>query len=204
MNDSPEIASMTVRQFADALSEKRPVPGGGAAAAVVLAHAAALGSMVIAYTTGKKAFAAHESRLAHLATFLAGVRAEALLLADRDARAYLTLNALWKLPPDQRTSAPGWSTAVDEAIAAPRTIADLALATLAAVRALDGVTTASLRSDLLIGARFAQAALEGGLLNVEANLPSVTDAARATELRAFIDARRAEGDAMTLAANPGG
>ena len=47
-----QIAKMTVDEFVTALAAKQPVPGGGAAAACILAQASALGSMVIAYTLG--------------------------------------------------------------------------------------------------------------------------------------------------------
>lgn len=200
MSETPTIGEMTLAAYSDALAAKQPVPGGGAASAVVLAQAAALGSMVIAYTKGKKAYAAHEDRLSRLADVLTAAREEALLLADRDAAAYLALNALWKLGPEERIKSPGFAAALDEAIAAPQTIADLALATLAALRSLDGATTSMLRSDLVIASRLAHAALEGGLLNVEANLPSLTDLARTTALRELVKSRRAEATSLVIGA----
>ena len=56
-----QIAKMTVDEFVTALAAKQPVPGGGAAAACILAQASALGAMVIAYTLGKPKFATPKS-----------------------------------------------------------------------------------------------------------------------------------------------
>ncbi|MDA0214459.1 MAG: cyclodeaminase/cyclohydrolase family protein, partial [Planctomycetota bacterium] len=89
------IAKMTVDAFVTALAAKQPVPGGGAAAACILAQASALGSMVIAYTLGKPKFAEHQLRLEKLDLIFSSARIDALQLADRDASAYLKLNSLW-------------------------------------------------------------------------------------------------------------
>ncbi|MSR28843.1 MAG: formimidoyltetrahydrofolate cyclodeaminase [Phycisphaerales bacterium] len=193
----PTIGSTTLSDFTRALAARQPVPGGGAASAVVLAQAAALGSMVIAYTVDKSKFAEHEPRLRRLATLLDEARSEALALADRDAAAYLALNALWKLPREERVVRSDWHEAVTEAIASPSTIADLSMGVLAALKSLDGITSHTLASDLAIARRFAHAALHGALLNVAVNVPQVTDASEAKVLDSWVASRRHEGDLLS-------
>ncbi len=186
------IASLSVESFLAQLAARQPVPGGGAASSVVLAHAAALGSMVIAYSIDKPALAAHHDRLSRLAHFLDLARSEALALADRDAAAYLALNALWKLPKDQRAAHPEWGPAVSEAIAAPCAISDLALGVASTVHSLEGITTRTLASDLAIALRCALCAYEGGLANVEVNVPLLSDAAESARVAQWIASRRVE------------
>ena len=191
MSASPHLGDMTVAGFLEALASKSPTPGGGAAAALTLAQAAALGSMVIAYTQGKAKWSAHAALHAHAASFLAQVRLEALALADRDAAAYRALNALWGVPREERARDPRWSPALDEAIAAPSAIADLACAAIVLLQRLDGCTSTLLASDLRIARLFADAALEAALANVEVNVPLLDCEASAESIRGACASRRA-------------
>lgn len=191
MSHTPTLGDMTLAGFLEALASRSPTPGGGAAAAVTLAQAAALGSMVVAYTEGKAKWAAHAELHAHAASFLSQVRLEALALADRDASAYRALNALWGIPRDERSRDLRWSPALDEAIAAPSAIADLACATIVLLSRLDGRTSALLASDLRIARLFADAALEAALANVEVNVPMLECAVTAESVRGACASRRA-------------
>lgn len=195
----PRLADMTLREFVDALAAKQPVPGGGAAAACLLAQGSALGSMVIAYTLGKPKFAEHDSRLRHYDDLLAAARSEALELGDRDADAYLALNALWKIPAAERASRSDWHMAVAEAIAAPASIADLAIGVLVVLAAMSPITSTQLASDLMIARRFSHTALESALANVEVNLPQVADSTARAQHEAFVAARRTEATRLAAA-----
>lgn len=195
----PRLAEMTLQEFVDALAAKQPVPGGGAAAACVLAQGAALGSMVIAYTLGKPKFAEHESRLRHYDDLLAAARCEALDLGDRDANAYRALNTLWKIPAAERAARGDWHEAVAEAIAAPAAIVDLATSVLVVLAAMADITSAQLASDLTIARRFSHTALESALANVEVNLPQVADGTVRAAHEAFVAARRTEGCRLAAA-----
>lgn len=194
-----QLGDMTIADFTAALAAKQPVPGGGSACASILAHSAALGSMVIAYSIDKPKFAEHAHRLSNLAALLAQARAEAINLCDRDADAYSQLNALWKLPPVQRAAMPEWSQAVAQAIAAPSAIADLACGVLAALSALEGITSKQLASDLAIARRFTHAALHGALLNVAVNVPLLTSADEQARTNEYLASRRAQADHLFAA-----
>ena len=112
---SGRFADTTLADFAARLADKVPSPGGGAVAAVTLAHGAALGAMVLRYTVGRANFAAHEAQNTAALAELDAMRAEALRLADRDAAAYARLAALWKLPEGDATRARDFQPAVREA-----------------------------------------------------------------------------------------
>jgi formiminotetrahydrofolate cyclodeaminase len=169
VNAAP-LASLTLGGYLEALAAKQPVPGGGAASAVALAHGAALGSMVLHYTLGKPKFASWEHDNAAMLLHLDHARTEALALADLDAQAYAALNALWSLTAAERAADPRWSPAVDAATTAPASIGDLALAVLAMLDRMPGRTSTIIRSDLAIAAEFAALGVTGAAWNVRANL----------------------------------
>ena len=56
-------AQLTTTEFVDALAAGQPTPGGGGAAALTGSQAAALVSMVINFTVGKKKYAAVEAEM---------------------------------------------------------------------------------------------------------------------------------------------
>ena len=80
--------SFSVRDFAAAVAEKRPTPGGGTVAGVVGALATALGEMVLSFTRGKEAFAEFADAHDALAMRLARARGMFADLTADDAAAY--------------------------------------------------------------------------------------------------------------------
>ena len=196
MTESPaHFADATLGAFTEALASRRSVPGGGAAAGSMLAHAAGLAEMVIAFSHGKKKFAAFESTLAEAAGRLQRIRETALELADEDARAFETLASLWPLAADDPRRIEAWPTAVEGAIEAPHRLVMNAAETVDLAARLVGRSSRLLRSDLAIAGRLAAVAAEAGCWNVEMNLDSLRGldrgAARAlaieNEVRAAID-----------------
>ena len=72
----------------DELASSAPAPGGGAAAALETAMAAALVEMFCNLTIGKPAYAEHEATISSVRDRATEIRAEALLLAAEDAAAF--------------------------------------------------------------------------------------------------------------------
>ncbi len=182
------FADISLADFAKRLSEKVPAPGGGAVAAVTLAHSAALGAMVLRYTVGRTDFAKHEAD--NLATLhaLDGTRVTALLLADRDAAAYAKLSSLWKLPASDPVRKRDFDAALHEAIAAPSDLVKLALRTAQSLSSLPLRTNPRLGSDLVIAASLAAVAADAAAWNVRVNISSLTDAAQSQSIRMHTDA----------------
>jgi formiminotetrahydrofolate cyclodeaminase len=192
MNESSaHFADTTLGAFTEALASRRSVPGGGAAAGSMLAHAAGLAEMVIAFSHGKKKFADFESTLAEAAGRLRGIRETALELADRDAHAFESLSALWPLEADDPRRLEGWPAAVEGAIEAPHRLVMHAAETVDLAARLVGRTSRLLRSDLAIAGRLAAVAAEAGRWNVEMNLDSLRGldqgAARALAIENEVD-----------------
>lgn len=176
MTDQEQIptrfADATLEDFTRGLAARESVPGGGAAAGSALAHAAALGSMVVAFSRGKKTFRAHEPLLEEAANRLDENRIQALRLADRDAAGFRSLAELWPLPEDDDERIARWPAAVTGAIAPPRDLVELSHDTLAILARLVGRSSRMLRSDLAIAAGFARLAADAAAWNVRMNLES--------------------------------
>lgn len=161
---------MTLRDFLGQMAAKTPTPGGGAAASAVGALAAALAQMVVAYSIGKKALAAHEPALQAAADSLTRARGLLLALADEDAAAYGAVNELSRLPEtDPRRR--------DELPAAQAAAVDVPMATMAAgldlLRRFEPLATTTnrfLRSDLAIAAVLAEACCAASHWNVRVNV----------------------------------
>jgi formiminotetrahydrofolate cyclodeaminase len=197
------IAGHTVGGLLDALAAKQPVPGGGAAAGLVLATAAGLGSMVLRYSVGKKAFAEWNHELERALETCDRLRLEAIAAADADAAAYGELSSLWKLAEDDPARVARWQPAVEAAIAAPRSAMHLAATLLDVLEPLPSRTSKSIRSDLAIAAILADAAMRSAAWNVRINLPLLGDPSAASLEDAAIEQRlahfRARAEAIEVA-----
>ena len=93
-----QMQQMTLADFTRELSENAPVPGGGVAAALCGALAAALSSMVASLTVGKKKYEAVREDMDALIQDAGRLREEFLSLIDEDAEAFKPLAAAYRLP----------------------------------------------------------------------------------------------------------
>jgi formiminotetrahydrofolate cyclodeaminase len=141
--------SATVAGLLDDLAARTPAPGGGAAAALTCAMAAALVEMATSFASAQGLEAVHDR--AHR------IREEVATLAHADGRAYgVVLEALRMAPGEQRSQR--LDEAVSGAIGVPMQVLELAteVATLAADVAETG--NRNLEGDALAGSLLAEAA----------------------------------------------
>jgi formiminotetrahydrofolate cyclodeaminase len=172
----------TIDEFLDSLASKEPTPGGGVLSGIVTALSTSLGSMVLAYTKGKKKYSKHESFLHDCGNFLVSSRAEAMKLASADAAAYATLNSLWKLDYDDPKKLSFWNDAVEQAIDVPIQTMELCNKLLATMNTMIGKTNRMLVSDLATASILANTSTEIAALTARINLPLVKDETRKIEL----------------------
>lgn len=147
-SDDPYLSS-TVEEFLDSLAGRTPAPGGGGAAAVTCAMAAALVEMATSFGSARGLERTHER--AHQ------LRLTVQQLAHADGEAYGAVIAALRLPlGDKRQHQ--LDAAVAGAIASPMAILEIAseVATLAADVAETG--NRNLEGDALTGALLAEAA----------------------------------------------
>jgi formiminotetrahydrofolate cyclodeaminase len=177
--------SMTNQPFhdlLDSIAAKTPTPGGGAVASITAALACALGRMVLNYSVGKKSLTAHESENRQALGFLEEAGRKSLDLAEADARAYAKLNELWKIDPNDERRRREFPSAVEGAIAAPRSVMESSLSVLELLVKLPSTTNVMLHSDLAIAAILADTAVRSAAWNVRINLPLLEDAPVRAEL----------------------
>lgn len=169
--ESPTLASQTVEGFLESLNAKVPTPGGGAAAAITGATAAATAGMVVSYSINKKSLAEHAAFNADAQKTLNDLRAEFLALGDADAAGYGVLNALWRLDKDHPDRVGGWDDAVNGAIEPPRAMLSRSVQLLGLCKELVMTTNMQLKSDLGVAAVLGQAAARSAAWNIRINIP---------------------------------
>ncbi len=109
--ESSAFSELSCRAFTERLAAKQPVPGGGGAAAMAGALAAALGSMAGHYTEGKKKYAVYETELMEMLAQLEEIRTRLLDAIEADAAAFAPLSRAYGIPKDD----PGRDAALQQA-----------------------------------------------------------------------------------------
>jgi glutamate formiminotransferase/formiminotetrahydrofolate cyclodeaminase len=173
---SPESLS----EFTARLAERTPTPGGGSASAAGGAMGAALGEMVMAYSTPKDDPAPDPVR-----EQLASARSRVLTRVDEDAQAYadtVVARRATKANPGPETEQ-AWTTAIRHAAEVPLETARLAWACAKDLREAADRVRPTMKSDWTVALTLLNAAREGALANVLINLDDLRE--RAAEVAGF-------------------
>ncbi len=168
-------ADPTLDGWLEDLAGGTPAPGGGSAAALAGALAAALVAMVARLTTGRKAYAGVQGRVAAILAEAEALRATLRRLVDEDAEAYAQVSAAYRRPRDD----PGRTRAVDEALVGaaqtPLATARAAARLIALAREIVGLGNKNARSDANVAEALARAALAGAVENVRVNVQALSE-----------------------------
>jgi formiminotetrahydrofolate cyclodeaminase len=188
---------LPVLDYLQALGSSAPTPGGGSAASLSGALAAALGRMVIAVAQEKDP----SPERGALAEVLQDAESRFLSLAEEDERAFSDVMEALRIPRDAPERAARRETALEVAAAVPLRVAELAVAVLERLAEAEGHASRAIVSDVGVAAHLALAASLSSLLNVAANARSLRDPAVAGRLRhdaAALEAaaRRAHADVL--------
>jgi formiminotetrahydrofolate cyclodeaminase len=177
----------TMAGWLDDLGSSAPAPGGGAAAALLVATGAALVEMVTNLTIGKPRYAEHEALMIAARDEAVALRRGCQELIAADEAAYNAVIATYRLPSDD----PDRPAAIQRATAAA-TEPQVQLAVFAAEviglarRILPGANV-NLRSDIAVAAASARAGLESAAVLVEGNLAALRDAQTVENLSARLE-----------------
>lgn len=181
----------SVTAFLDSLASSAPAPGGGSAAALSGAMAAALVSMVCNLTIGKRRYADVEAEMRDLLDRAEALRHEMQELAQADLEAFNRLSAAYKLP---RTTDADIAIRRDAIQASLRRATEVPLRTARAAAAVLPLCPAvadrgnqAAVSDVGVAALLAQAAVRLALLNVEINLRLLEDSIYIRQVRAEVE-----------------
>lgn len=187
------VSAQRLGDFLEALASEKPVPGGGAAAAVSAALAASLTAMVVRLSLDRPKYAEfgelHSTALA--ASDAARVRF--LELAEEDATAYAAYRAARRLPHETQAETDAREDATRDAA---RIAASVPLEVVRAVHAqvelvdrVAGRSNLNVSSDLEVAALLLDSAARAAAANIHANLPSVGDAGYASAVSAELGQR---------------
>jgi formiminotetrahydrofolate cyclodeaminase len=175
----------TIGSYLGQLAARVPAPGGGAAAALHAAQAAALVAMVARYSNGARY---DTDLMARIFTEADGLRDQATNLAEADAAAFGAVSAAYQLPKDTYGQKEARSAAIAEALGgAARPPADVIGVAHRLIELAEQLLPAGNRNvitDVAAAAEAARAAAVTARVNIEVNLHGVKDAALKDELKA--------------------
>jgi formiminotetrahydrofolate cyclodeaminase len=187
------LTQATVREYAARLASGAPTPGGGSAAALVGALAAALGEMVGNFTVGKPKYAAVEADVQRILAALEAQRTRLLDLTDADADAYSQVGAAFGLPRATDEEKAARAAAIEEALKSaaqvPLAVMEACAAVCDQLEELRQKGNPNLLSDVGVAAELTRAALRCAWLNVEVNLALVKDEGYLAQVRAAMAER---------------
>lgn len=194
MTDS-YAAETTIQKFLNDLASGESTPGGGTAAALTGSQAAALLSMVLNFTVGRKKFAAVEDELGGYLVRTEEMRSELLALADKDSKAFGAVAACFSMPrtTDEEKAArtKAMQAALRVAAEVPFTIAVLCAELLELTAPIAEKGNPNVVSDAATAAHLAHAALYSALVNVDINLKWLKDESFVTKTKTEVAALRA-------------
>ena len=173
------LSDLTVTRFLDALAAATPTPGGGSAAALAGATAAALVGMVARISLAKTTDANRSDRLAEIERKTAALQTTLADLIERDAAAYTQVLAAYRLPKvsedEKATRSAAIQAALKQAARTPLEIAAACAEVLGLAGEVAELGIPSAASDAAVAALLAHAGLRGAALNVAVNLDSIQD-----------------------------
>ncbi len=174
-------AAPTLNGWIDELAGAAPTPGGGSAAALAGALAAALVAMVARLTVGRKAYAAVEAQAREILAEAEGLRAELRRLVDEDAAAYEGVSAAYKMPKSDSRRAGAIDDALLAASRPPADVVKLGRRVLALAQTIEHIGNKNAASDARVAGMLARTAIDGATENVNVNLAGMSDRARAKQ-----------------------
>jgi len=188
-----KLASLA-RPFLDAVAEPTPTPGGGSVSAFAGALAAALGQMVAGLSRKKKMQAPFVDKLSENVDALRKTVDELTAAIDRDASSYEAVMAAFMMPQGNPEEMHAREHAIQKATKGasevPMEVAEKAASLVERLVQLEGISAASMKSDLLVARLMGVAGAKGALANVEINLEGLKDAAYVARMRSKVDELR--------------
>ena len=195
-----DFAKQSIEEFVQDLNSTKPMPGGGSAAAICGAMAAALAGMSAHMTAGKKKFAAVEGKMQEIITATAVLQEEMLAMAREDADMYSLVLQAYKLPKNTEAETAQRAMAIEEA-SKTAVIASLKV-TGACVRIMKLAYTTVVEGNQMMvtdgsaSALLARACQQVAAYNVRINLGGVKDKTVAAEAERLLASHLAEGEKL--------
>ncbi len=185
----PEIADVTIREYVARLAGEEAAPGGGSAAALCGALAAASARMVGSFTVGREKYADVESEMLEHLEAIDEITGQMLELAQEDMDAFGAVREAYALPKDSDEQKAERSAAIQQALVGaadvPMRLARACERVSQHLQPIAEKGNQNLVSDVGVAAKLCEAACECAWLNVEVNLAYIRN-------ERFVDRTRAE------------
>ena len=191
------FAKQQIESFVQDLNSAKPMPGGGSAAAVCGAMAAALAGMSAHMTLGKKKYAAVEGKMQEIIAETGTLQAEMLDMAQEDADMYSLVLRAYKLPNITEEEMEVRRQAIEEA--SKTAVAASLKVTGVCVRIMKlAYTTVTEGNRMMVtdgsaSALLARACQQVAAYNVRINLGGVNDRAAVAETERLLERHLSEG-----------
>lgn len=173
------LVQLSVEDFNRELGSNSPAPGGGSVAALSGALGAELVSMVCKLSIGKKGYEAFDGELNEGLRKTESLSKSLLKRIDLDTDAFKDVMAAFKMPKEPEDAKKARADAIQrgykQAVQSPLGIARECLDVLKTANTLLGKSNVNALSDLGVASLQAHAGLEGAIMNVKINIPSIKD-----------------------------
>jgi len=173
------LVKLAVDEFGRVLASDAPAPGGGSVAALSGALGADLIAMVCRLSAGRQDLELFTDELTKALNQADGLSKSLLERVDLDTQAFNSVMAAFKLPKqtddEKKKRGEAIQAGYREAIQSPLGIARECLQILRLAESLIGKSNPNALSDLGVASQQAYAGLEGAIMNVKINIPSIKD-----------------------------
>ena len=173
------LTELSCRDFANELASKKPVPGGGGAAAMVAALGAALNTMVANFSYGKKKFIDIKDKHEEMIKRGEILRVKLIDLVDKDAEYFEPLSRAYVMPSNTEEEKALKNETLQrclmDACSAPMETLEYSYDAILLHEEIIDISSKNIISDVGVGVQLLKAALNSAYLNVLINLNSMDD-----------------------------
>ncbi len=173
------LVNLSIKEFSQILGSDAPAPGGGSVAALSGALGADLVSMVCNLSIGKKDYESFQEELKSALEEAGSLSKKLLERVDLDTEAFTGVMKAFRMPKESEEEKNSRREAIQagfkDAVQSPLAIASECLKVLRMTEKLLGKSNTNALSDLGVAGQQAYAGLEGAVMNVRINLPSIKD-----------------------------
>lgn len=195
------IKDKPLQIFLDELASKASTPGGGGAAAIMGAMAAALVSMVANFTAGKKNYEAVDAEMQELLAASEQLRQQLTDMVKADVDVFDQVMAAYGMPKetddDKASRSQAIQSALKEATDVPLACAKLCAEVIKLCRPMAEKGNTNVISDAGVAVLAANAALRSAALNVYINIGGIKDEEFANDRRQQVEALLAGNSELT-------
>lgn len=173
------LTELSCKDFAFELSSKKPVPGGGGAAALTGSVGVALNMMVANFSKGKRKFIQFEKQHEDILKKGDELRIELLNLVEKDAINFEPLSKAYTMPSstaeEKVIKEKEMQKCLKDACNAPVETMELVFEGIKLHEELLDIASVTIISDIGVGVQMLKAALNSAYLNVLININSISD-----------------------------